>query len=271
MDVIGNMFLRKEGGDCLPKNSEPIFNDLFEIQWLEKNLNGDPEAVIPARKNSQGIKSKNLVNLGGKPLIQWTLEVAQESGIFDQVVVTSDDSEILKMSRRFGADPIEEFEKPAIWNAHVFGAVMYALEQVKASDADNVFLLLPTSPLRKAEHLISASLLLPSGTSVIGVTQTCPYYSLRQINETNVLTQMEGEIPTNSAPTLPKLNFTRDQYGKLYRVNGAMFASTYANLLRYETFHSPQAIPLIMEALYSVDINTSWDLAMAEALLQCRK
>lgn len=50
MDVIGNMFLLKEGGDCLPKNSEPIFNDLFEIQLLEKNLNGEPDAIIPARK-----------------------------------------------------------------------------------------------------------------------------------------------------------------------------------------------------------------------------
>ena len=50
MDAIGNMFLMKEGGDCLPKNAEPIFNDLFEIQSLEKKLNGDFEAVIPSRK-----------------------------------------------------------------------------------------------------------------------------------------------------------------------------------------------------------------------------
>ena len=50
MDAIGNMFLMKEGGDCLPKNAEPIFNDLFEIQSLEKQLNGEFEAVIPSRK-----------------------------------------------------------------------------------------------------------------------------------------------------------------------------------------------------------------------------
>jgi hypothetical protein len=50
MDVIGNMFLLKEGGDCLPKNAEPIFNDLFEIQSLEKHLNGDSDAVIPMGK-----------------------------------------------------------------------------------------------------------------------------------------------------------------------------------------------------------------------------
>jgi CRISPR/Cas system endoribonuclease Cas6 (RAMP superfamily) len=50
MDVIGNMFLLKEGGDCLPKNAEPIFNDLFEIQSLEKHLNGSSESVIPVRR-----------------------------------------------------------------------------------------------------------------------------------------------------------------------------------------------------------------------------
>jgi len=50
IDVIGNMFLLKQGGDCLPKNAEPIFNDLFEIQSLEKHLNEDSVAALPMRK-----------------------------------------------------------------------------------------------------------------------------------------------------------------------------------------------------------------------------
>jgi hypothetical protein len=45
MDALGNMFLMKEGGDCLPKDAEPIFNDLIDIQQLESQLNGGQGSI----------------------------------------------------------------------------------------------------------------------------------------------------------------------------------------------------------------------------------
>ena len=47
MDVVGYMFLMKVGGDCLPKNADPLFNDLFEIQQRENQLNGNQGNIIP--------------------------------------------------------------------------------------------------------------------------------------------------------------------------------------------------------------------------------
>ena len=47
MDALGYMFLMKEGGDCLPKNATRIFNDLFDIQQREKQLNGGHGNIIP--------------------------------------------------------------------------------------------------------------------------------------------------------------------------------------------------------------------------------
>ena len=48
-------------------------------------------AVIPVRGNSKGIPRKNLVDLGGKPLFMWTVGAARESGVFDGIVVSTED------------------------------------------------------------------------------------------------------------------------------------------------------------------------------------
>ena len=60
----------------------------------------DTVAVIPARGNSKGIPRKNLANLGGKPLFMWTVEAAIESGVFDKVVVSTEDDDIIEAAYR---------------------------------------------------------------------------------------------------------------------------------------------------------------------------
>lgn len=62
--------------------------------------------IIPARKGSKRIKNKNIKFFFGKPMIAWTLLVLKKSKLFDKIVVTSDSSKILKISKRFGADII---------------------------------------------------------------------------------------------------------------------------------------------------------------------
>lgn len=60
--------------------------------------------IIPARGGSKGIPKKNIRPLGGKPLIAHTIESAIDSNLFDHVVVTTDDQEIAKISKDFGAE-----------------------------------------------------------------------------------------------------------------------------------------------------------------------
>ena len=60
-------------------------------------------ALIPARGGSKGIKNKNIVDLGGKPLITWSIEAANESIHIDDVAVTSDDDKILSIAGESGA------------------------------------------------------------------------------------------------------------------------------------------------------------------------
>ena len=60
-------------------------------------------AVIPARGGSKRIPRKNIREFAGKPIIAWPISVALESGLFDQVVVSTEDEEIAEVARRAGA------------------------------------------------------------------------------------------------------------------------------------------------------------------------
>ena len=59
--------------------------------------------VIPARGGSKRIPRKNIKSFCGKPMIQWSIEAAQKSGIFDEIIVSTDDDEIKYISEKLGA------------------------------------------------------------------------------------------------------------------------------------------------------------------------
>lgn len=61
-------------------------------------------AVIPARGGSKRIPRKNIKNFFGKPMIAWSIEIAIASGLFDQIIVSTDDQEIAEVARRYGAE-----------------------------------------------------------------------------------------------------------------------------------------------------------------------
>src|SRR4051812_33011617 len=63
-------------------------------------------ALVPARGGSKGILHKNLAQLAGKPLIQYSIEAAQESGVIDRVIVSSDSDEILAVAKGLGAEAL---------------------------------------------------------------------------------------------------------------------------------------------------------------------
>lgn len=68
-------------------------------------------AIIPARGGSKRIPRKNIRDFAGKPMIAWSIQTALASGIFDRVIVSTDDIEIADISRQWGADV--PFQRPA--------------------------------------------------------------------------------------------------------------------------------------------------------------
>jgi N-acylneuraminate cytidylyltransferase len=68
-------------------------------------------AVIPARGGSKRIPRKNIKVFHGKPMIAWSIETAKLSGLFDQIIVSTDDSEISEVAKQWGAEV--PFVRPA--------------------------------------------------------------------------------------------------------------------------------------------------------------
>ncbi|CEO88250.1 acylneuraminate cytidylyltransferase family protein [Syntrophaceticus schinkii] len=109
--------------------------------------------LIPARGGSKGLPGKNIKPLCGKPLIAWAIEQGLASKYLDKVIVSTDDEEIAKVSRSFGAEvPFMRPGELATDAAKTIDVVVHALEFLKQRgglEFDYLALLEPTSPLRK--------------------------------------------------------------------------------------------------------------------------
>ena len=112
--------------------------------------------VIPARGGSKGIPRKNIRLLNNKPLISYSIDIAKSSEYVDDVVVTTDDSEIALLSEKFGASVIRRSEElagdevpldPVVYDA------MIQKEKLALDEYDIVITFQPTSPLLKTSTL----------------------------------------------------------------------------------------------------------------------
>lgn len=116
-------------------------------------------AVIPARKNSKGIKNKNLIKLNGFPLISYSIDYAKKSKLIDRIFVSTDGKKIASISKKFGAEVIIRPKKlcnDIIMPDH---AVVHAIDYVKKNldySFEYVVFMQPTTPLRKSHELDKA-------------------------------------------------------------------------------------------------------------------
>jgi len=115
-------------------------------------MSGRIIAIIPARGGSKGITGKNIKDFCGKPLIAWTIEQALSTSTIDNVYVTSDSSDIIRIAEKYGARIIRRPDDISGDTATTESALAHALTEV-GPDVGAVVLLQPTSPLRKPNDL----------------------------------------------------------------------------------------------------------------------
>lgn len=116
-------------------------------------------AIIPARGGSKRLPGKNGLQLAGKPLIQWTIDAGLQSGVFADLLVSTDDPVIADVARSGGA------MVPWLRPAHLatdtsdsVSVIRHALSWYEDQNGliDAVMLLQPTSPFRSVESIIAA-------------------------------------------------------------------------------------------------------------------
>jgi len=218
-------------------------------------------ALITARGGSKSLPRKNVQLLGGKPLITWTIRAALDSAIFARVIVSTDDEEIARISRQYGADVpfLRPTELARDDSPHII-AGKHALNWLRNSAQlypEYVMLLQPTSPFRTVGDIIAAKNLaeVHNAIAVVSVVEAKPHPS-----KTYRLTS-DGTLADFVPTTLAYRR--RQDLPPAFADNGAIYLNRSDSLLRDGTFIPPGTIPYVMPAERSIDIDTPWDLVLA--------
>ncbi|MBF0231436.1 MAG: acylneuraminate cytidylyltransferase family protein [Desulfamplus sp.] len=222
-------------------------------------------AVVTARGGSKRLPRKNLLNLGGKPLIAWSIEAALKSKFIDRTVVSTDDEEIAEVSRHYGAEvpfirPAELSSDEATSEDTVFHAIDMLVEQ--GDLFDYVILLQPTSPLRTAKHIDEAvsQLIERNASSVISVCQA-EHHPLW-------CNTLDDNLRMNNF-LRPEFNKRSQDLPTYYRLNGAIYLIDIKLLRQYKSlFPQTKSYAYIMTQESSCDVDTHIDYLLAGLLVE---
>lgn len=220
-------------------------------------------ALIPARGGSKGIPGKNIVPLGGMPLIGWTIRAARTSSYVDELVLSSDDDQIIEVARGLGcAVPFKRSADLATDTSATMDAVIDTLNRMPSFDI--VVLLQPTSPLRAAEDIDGCLRAMRNAGAPAAVSvrpaDDHPYLVFRQ--------GAAGRLEHFACPPAGS-SLRRQDLPAAWCLNGAVYAAQCDWLRANGSFLSPATVGFPMPPDRSIDIDTPDDLARVRSLIQC--
>lgn len=217
-------------------------------------------AIIPARSGSKGLKNKNILDLNGKPLLAYSIIAAKESGLFDQVMVSTDSEEYAQIAIQWGAEvpflrsSANSSDSAGSWDAVKEVLINYRKQGIQF---DTVTLLQPTSPLRTKDDIINAYKMLLDN-KVDAITSVCevdhsPLWCMT-LDENRSLTEFRKNLAE-----CPRQNL--ETY---YRFNGAVYIRkiryTEDDIIILDSTESAY----IMDRKHSIDIDVEEDFRIAE-------
>lgn len=220
-------------------------------------------AVIPARSGSKGLADKNIKLLKGKPLLVYSIEAANKSGIFDCIHVSTDNEQYAEIAKKNGADvPFLRDDSLAGDTASTWDVIKYVLKKYEAVQQffDSVTVLQPTSPLRNDKDIYCAYQLFvqKKAHAVISVCvmEHPPVWS-------NVLPEdrcLKGFLK-------PEADVRRQELPVYYRFNGAIYMVDVKHLLNAGDLYDEKSYAYVMDTKRSVDIDSAYDFSMAEFMM----
>ena len=221
-------------------------------------------AIIPARAGSKGITNKNIVNIGGKPLIKHTIDAALKSTMLTHCIVSTDSDEIANVAKSCGAlVPFKRPENLSNDKALSLPVIQHSLKFMEAKHSfqyDLVIMLQPTTPLRLTKDIDNAIniLLETQSDSVISVVEVEGHHPLRmkRVIEGRLINYIDqGHEDMRPRQDLPPV----------YIRNGAIYATRRDVLIENNSFIGLDSRAYIMPLERSVNIDTKEDLLLAKS------
>ena len=227
--------------------------------------------IIPARSGSKGVPNKNIAKICGKPLMNYSIEVALNSELITDLCLTSDNYEYLSIAEKAGCkNIILRDSKLSNDNAKSIDVVKDAISKISKKfkrEYDAIILLQPTAPLRTRNDIDKSINILknnPSIDSVISVVRTMSHhpYLIKKIEDGFLKPFIHEE----------KEGTRRQDYNPhAYLRNGSIYCTRVNTVIKKSSLWGEKIMPLIMSEESSVNVDSYIDLKVLESLIKEKK
>ncbi|MCX6235971.1 MAG: acylneuraminate cytidylyltransferase family protein [Bacteroidia bacterium] len=227
-------------------------------------------ALIPARGGSKGLPGKNIKPLLGKPLIEWTIEQAKHSKYIDDFFVSTDCSDIAKVSIQAGINvPFLRPENLSSDNTSSMDVVSSVINYYETNKIyfDYIILLEPTSPLRKENDIDSAIELAIQNQSADGIVSLGEVHMehpmiVKKVGDNNrILSYINDVKKITQRQQADKAFFP---YGVIYMIKTSVFKEKHA-------FYTDNIIPYFIERWQCYEVDDIYDFICIESILKYLK
>lgn len=221
-------------------------------------------AIIPARSGSKRLPNKNILDLAGKPLIQWTIEAALDCFEIDTVMVSTDSDKIANISKQVGASVpylrCSELSSDTASSVDVVLDVIRYYESIK-ENFDAILLLQPTSPLRSSVDIKKAIKIFKekNANAVISISE-CDHSPLwcNTLPEDDSMDKfISNDIKVLRSQDLPTY----------YRLNGAIYLIDINKFKNNRAFIINNSYAVKMNKSSSIDIDDIMDFEYAKSVI----
>ena len=222
-------------------------------------------AMITARGGSKRIPRKNIKEFCGKPILFYSIEAALSSGVFDEVMVSTDDAEIAELAKQAGATvPFMRSNETANDYASTEDVIMEVLKEYEkqGKNFDSFCCIYPTAPFITGERLKEAMELLEEADSVM------PVVPFSYPPQRGLIVNEEGYV----ARQFPEYATARSQdLQKIYHDCGQFYACRTLPFMEAGTTDVEKLVPLVLSEMEVQDIDTLEDWEIAEIKYLRRK
>jgi len=229
-------------------------------------------AIIPARGGSKGVPKKNIKPLAGNPLIAYTIREAKKSQYISRIIVSTDCEKTIEITMQYGAEaPFIRPDELSGDYVQDFPVCEHAIKSLREKDGyvpDMVVWLRPTSPFREVKHIDEAVKILISNPAADSVRSVCPApkhpLKMWRIKSERLV----PFVPEELTGIKEQYNYPRQELPPAYVQNGAIDVVRAKTIIEKRSISGDVILPYIMEAVYSINIDTELDFSFAELLMK---
>lgn len=214
--------------------------------------------LIPARAGSKGIKNKNILDLGGIPLVEHTFKFVSNFKAIHKLALSTDSKKIIEICSKYKKIEVP-FVRPKEFStdsANISDVSLHILEHYKKENFTHLALFQPTTPFRNMDEILNA----------IDVFKNRNTKSIFSVNEITYHPSRCITIKENSYEYIlkPSTKMEGRQFlQKVYSINGSFYMCSIDFLKSNKSFMSPDSVPVVFSKETSLDIDDRYDLEQA--------